>query len=327
VFLETVPIFINVRDRLSCLQQLLEWLKRAGHRNVTLIDNASTYPPLVKFLDQTDCRIIRLKQNLGHTALWRIRELRRIISGQWFVYTDPDVVPSDTCPLNVVALMHRLLQIYPCYLKAGLGLRLDDIPDCYHLKQSVISWEQHLIGKEIAPDVFEADVDTTFALYRSGMPYLSGPAVRFQGRYSARHLAWYTDSFQPDEEEQYYRSHASLVVTTWNVDGDNPHQSPTIPGGIAAQIENTPNEYLKKLLRTKTGRTTALLIALRQLSRGRWQGSLREESLSPEQARQTIFAILKSSDWHLGWRLVDPFRRIKSPLKSILRRWHSRLRL
>jgi hypothetical protein len=318
-FLETVPVFINVRDRLSCLVQLLKWLERAGHRNITLIDNASTYPPLVNFLDQSNYRTIRLRRNLGHTALWKVKELRSAIAEQWFVYTDPDVVPADTCPLNVVVLLHRQLQEAPFYLKAGLGLRLHDLPDCYYLKQSVIDWEQHLIGKEIAPDVFEADVDTTFALYRPGTPYITGPSIRFQGMYSARHLPWYSDSSKLDEEERYYRRYASPGVTTWNVYGKEHYQEATVPGGVAAQIRSAPNEFLKRMLRSKIGRIASLLVFLRAMSGKGRRDWVREETLSAEQAQQIIIKIILSDDWSLAWRIIDPLQSVELRFISFLR--------
>ena len=317
-FLETVPIFISVRDRLSCLMQLLKWLERAGHRNITLIDNASTYPPLVSFLDQGNYRTIRIKRNLGHTALWRVKELRSVIAKQWFVYSDPDVVPADTCPLNVVALLHRQLQEFPFYLKAGLGLRLHDLPDCYHLKQSVIDWEQHLIGKEIAPDVFEADVDTTFALYRPGTPYITGPSIRFQGMYSAHHLPWYSDSSQPDEEERYYRRHASPTVTTWNVYEEFHYQEASVPGGVSAEIGSDSSAYLKRMLGTKTGRVASLVSSLRALAGTGRRDWVSEGPLTPEQAKQTIIKFILSDDWSFAWRVTDPLRRAKFRFKSFL---------
>lgn len=318
-FLETVPVFINVRDRLSCLMQLLKWLERAGHCNITLIDNASTYPPLVNFLDQSNYRTIRLRRNLGHTALWRVKELRSTIAKQWFVYTDPDVVPADTCPLNVVAVLRHRLQEFPFYLKAGLGLCLDNIPNSYHLKQRVIKWEQHLIGKEIAPDVFEADVDTTFALYRPGMPYITGPSIRLQGEYSARHLPWYSDSSQPDEEEQYYRRHASQGTTTWNVYGEEHYQEATVPGGIAAKIGSAPREFLNRMLRTATGRIASLLASLRVLSGKGRRDWVRKEPLTVEQARQAIANLIASDEWYFAWRLIDPLRRVKFRFISFFR--------
>jgi|GEM_PF-2886097 hypothetical protein len=320
-FLKSVPVFINVHDRLSCLQQQLEWLRRAGHQNITLIDNASTYPPLLRFLNQGKYRAIRLKKNLGHTALWRLKELRGVIAKQWFVYTDPDVIPTAACPLDVVAYLHGLLQDYPFYLKAGLGLRLDDLPDCYHLKQQVIDWEQNLIGSEIAPDVFEADVDTTFALYRPGTPYIIGPSVRFQGRFAARHLPWYSDSSQPDEEERYYRSHASTGVTTWSVYGDTRNEREPGPGGVAAQISMDPHAFLEKILRSPVGRTASLLATFQALSGKSRHLWTKEEPSTLEQARERVLEIIASDDWINAWRLTAPLRQLKSRFTSVLRRW------
>jgi hypothetical protein len=318
-FLETVPIFINVRDRLICLEKLLDWLERAGHRNITLIDNASTYPPLLSLLDQCKYRTIRLKRNLGNSALWRLKELRGVITNEWFVYTDPDVIPADTCPLDVVVQMRRMLQKFPFYLKAGLGLRLDDLPDRYHLKRAVIDWEQHLIGKEIAQEVFEADVDTTFALYRPGAPCTTGPSVRFQGRYSARHLPWYCDSSEPDEEERYYRNHALSGVTTWSVKGNERYQRKTVPGGIATRIRRDPHAFLKGIRRSGTGRIASLLAILRPCSSNGWRRLFEETSPTPEEARQTIVKVITSEDWNRAWRLTDPWRRAKYRLRSFLR--------
>ena len=98
------------------------------------------------------------------------------------------MIPTQQCPLDAVAHLHGLLERFPDYLKAGLGLKIDDLPDHYHLKQEVIRWETTLYGREITSGVFQADIDTTFAIYRPGTPYIVGPAMRSRGRYEARHL-------------------------------------------------------------------------------------------------------------------------------------------
>ncbi|CAH1662244.1 Glyco_trans_2-like domain-containing protein [Hyphomicrobiales bacterium] len=234
-FIKSVPVFINTRDRVACLQRLVAWLERAGHENITIIDNASTYPPLVAYLEATRHRVIRSPDNLGHTSLWKLPELHPVIMSEWFVYTDPDVIPSEETPLDAVFRFKQLMQSYPHILKTGFGLRIDDLPDHYHLKQRVVSWESGLYGREIEPEVFEADIDTTFALYRPGVPYCYGPALRTMGQYQARHLPWYTNSAVIDDEEAYYRAHALSAVTTWNVAGDAKEQVTSGPGGVAGR--------------------------------------------------------------------------------------------
>ena len=58
---EQYPTFIIVRDRIEPLRQLLDWLDRAGQREIWLIDNDSTYPPLVEFLAATAGQIMSHK--------------------------------------------------------------------------------------------------------------------------------------------------------------------------------------------------------------------------------------------------------------------------
>lgn len=219
-FVAHVPVFINVRDRLNCLQSLLSWLENAGHKNIILLDNASSYPPLLAFLASCSHRVIRLGENLGHTALWQIPEVKGIINGNWYVYTDPDVIPDENCPNDLVGYLYNVLLNHPLYVKAGTGLRIDDLPDHYHLKEKVIDWEKNFYKDEIGVDLFSADIDTTFALYRPGIQYCYGPAVRTGGGYQARHMPWYTNSSELDAEEAYYRNNALSAVTTWNVTGE-----------------------------------------------------------------------------------------------------------
>ena len=313
LFAKTVHVFINVRDRLECLTQLLNWFERAGHENIILIDNASTYPPLLKFMESCPHRVVRLKRNLRHTALWRIPELRRVITEEWFVYTDPDVVPTETCPLDAVTHLYHLLQQFPNYLKAGLGLHLGDIPDHYHLKQKVIHYESGLYGREIAPGTFQADVDTTFALYRPSTPHTLGPAMRTRGIYEARHLPWYINSANPDEEERYYRAHVSPGVTTWNIYGDSSAgmQATKAAGGIAAQIEDDPQAVLADILNSKSGRMMSIYQQICRLVGKPTKVWSINPCATPAEAEQSILEIITSDDWRILWSIVEPLRTVK----------------
>lgn len=297
LFAKSVPIFINVRDRLEPLAKLLEWLRKAGHHNIVLINVASTYPPLLRFLGSCPYRVVNLKRNLGPFALWLLPEFRKVVREQWFVYTDSDVVPAEDCPLDAVAYLHRLLQQFPLHLKAGLGLRLDDLPDCYRQKQKVIEWESGLYGRELMPGVFQADVDTTFALYRPHAPRTC-PAIRTRGLYEARHTPWYADSANPDEEEVYYHSHAWPVARHWRLNGSNGGRpsAPSVPGGIACQIESDPQSLLSTILRSKLGRLVLACYSVRHLS-GKQARLWRASHASADEARQAVLEIMKSDDW------------------------------
>ena len=64
------PVIIIVRDRLSPLLSLLEWLENAGQHDIWLCDNASTYEPTVKFLANTSHHVVNNERNLGHRSPW-----------------------------------------------------------------------------------------------------------------------------------------------------------------------------------------------------------------------------------------------------------------
>lgn len=49
-----VPIFINARDRLGVMKRLIDWLLDAGYRNLIILDNNSTYPPLLEYYNNLE---------------------------------------------------------------------------------------------------------------------------------------------------------------------------------------------------------------------------------------------------------------------------------
>jgi hypothetical protein len=217
--LKTTPIVIICRDRLAPLRQLLAWLDRAGYSRPILVDNASTFPPLVSFLESTNLDVVRINRNVGHLAPWTPEVQARLDPHRPFVVTDCDVVPDEGCPTDVVEHLAELLIGQAHIEKVGLGLRIDDLPDSYALKQQVIAWESRFWEREVTPGVFDAEVDTTFALYRSPLtPYRTAPALRTGPPYVARHVTWYIDSANPTDEQLYYREHADPSVSHWDAD-------------------------------------------------------------------------------------------------------------
>jgi len=103
-----LPIFINSRDRLNCLKLLIEWLLRAGYNNLIILDNDSSYPPLLEYYRGLDAdsriRVVRLGNNLGHKALWDCGILEELDIKTPYAYTDSDVLPIEECPDNFVRL-------------------------------------------------------------------------------------------------------------------------------------------------------------------------------------------------------------------------------
>jgi FkbM family methyltransferase len=203
---------------LDALRRLVAWLEAAGHERIILVDNDSSYEPLLCYYGESPHQVLRLGRNVGHLAAWDADVLATIgYSGQ-FVVTDCDVVPDDEAPRDAVDRFAEILGRHPEVDKVGFGLRIDDLPSTYRFRGDVILWESQFWEREVEPAVFRADLDTTFALYRPGAPRGSRRALRTGPPYVARHLPWYLDSGHLTEEEEYYRRYMRSHVSNWNLD-------------------------------------------------------------------------------------------------------------
>lgn len=217
---KSIPIVINNRNRYTFLKELVDFLIKSHYTNIYIIDNNSSYPQLLDYyeeLKEMGIKIFALDKNLGFKALEMIPIYKKIKKG-YYIYTDPDVLPVDECPDDFVEYFYNLLQKYSTVQKVGFSLKIDDLPNHFDKKQDVINWEKQLYKVKLEDGVYEAPVDTTFALHRP----LS--RISTQGRfkhirttfpYEARHLPWYNNSMNLSEEEKYYIDHVE-IGTQWS---------------------------------------------------------------------------------------------------------------
>lgn len=190
-----------------------------------IIDQGSTWPLATDYLKGVESAGVQvLYRGGGHPRLvWDWEPFRQACGpADKYVVTDCDVVPSDDCPHDWPDWLSRLLDAYPEYGKAGLGLRLDRIPDTYQRKDHVLKWEQKFWDEPVRPGVYKAPVDTTLAMYRplgTGSFDITLSAVRTGHPYVADHLAWYEDYDELDEELRWYHEHAEPGISYWTVAG------------------------------------------------------------------------------------------------------------
>jgi len=212
------PVLVTCRDRVSDLKNLICWFEKVGLERVYLLDNHSTYEPLLDFYEETWCQVLKLGDNFGHIAAWKANIVQTICADEHFIVTDPDVIPVEECPDDAVDYFFDILNKENDITKAGFGLRIDDLPDSFRFKNEVIQYETRFWDKKHHPDYNRSPIDTTFALYKPN----STPDISFSIRtcypYVARHMPWYVDSHNLTEEETYYREHAIDSITSWNKD-------------------------------------------------------------------------------------------------------------
>jgi len=217
----TYPVFIVCRDRLTCLVGLLDWLESVGQADeVYLLDNDSSYPPLLDYYQTTRHTVIRTGGNHGHKVGWDGGHIRRHAQGRRFVYTDPDVLPVHDCPTDAIERMAGVLDAVGAY-KCGFSITLDGLAPW--IEARTLSWEQrYWTDYDGNVGAYRAAIDTTFALYNNP------PVKRLRFRYSAyrlpppysiRHLPWHMTLADMDApEERYYVQHADPAVSNYSRD-------------------------------------------------------------------------------------------------------------
>lgn len=214
-----IPIIINNFNRLEMLKVLINGLETRGYRNIHIIDNKSTYPPLLEYYTTLSYPVYMLNKNVGHLALWQTGIFKQF-KNSYYAYTDSDLEILPDCPDNFIEKFILLLQKYPQALKVGFSICINDLPDHYKLKEKVIEWENVFWKEEIEPNIFKALIDTTFAVYK---PYFVGEpidpdcfCIRTGSPYSVKHLPWYINNEKLNDEETYYLGHIK-TSTHWSV--------------------------------------------------------------------------------------------------------------
>lgn len=211
------PIFLNTRDLYIPLSQLISWLEKNGHKKIIFVDNDSTYPELLELFSNTKYQVLQLDRNGMHRSPWESFAVRFFAKDKPYVVSDPDIAPTKENPKEMISYLYEVLNRFPAYNKAGVSLKIDDIPDYYSMKQHVLEWESRYWDPSllIDKDIYAADVDTTFALYRGRTEWFLSPSVRVGGIYAMHHDPWYQDLNNPTEDMMYYRARASNEVSTW----------------------------------------------------------------------------------------------------------------
>ncbi|TAE35276.1 MAG: glycosyltransferase family 2 protein [Runella slithyformis] len=182
--------------------------------HIVILDNASTYPPLLEYYKNCPHRVVLLGKNAGYMALWE-SPIFEEFKNDFYVYTDPDLLPIAQCPKDFMEVFLKLLAENADIKKVGFSLKIDDLPDCFPKKQEIVAIESKYWQRKRSELAYDAPIDTTFALYRPGAKGdHRAKGLRTVYPYVARHLPWYLDPQNLPEEEIYYKQRASDSSTT-----------------------------------------------------------------------------------------------------------------
>ena len=204
--LSKIPIFLISFNRLSYIQSMIARLEKMHKTNIIIIDNASTYPPLLDYYKKIPYKVFHLKKNYGYRVFWDCPKFKTY-RNNFYMLSDPDVEPVEDCPEDFVERFFSLLKKYPFLRKVGFSLKIDDLPQDESFSSDVIKWEKKFYKGYRKEDMaFFAVIDTTFALYMpdSVATHRFGLALRTDFPYQARHMPWYKKSTDVTDEDRFY---------------------------------------------------------------------------------------------------------------------------
>ncbi|PWB21791.1 glycosyltransferase family A protein [Flavobacterium sp. HTF] len=221
---KTIPIIIISFNQLHYLEKLIDYLTKHNYKNIVIIDNNSTYKPLLEYFDKINSivTIHRLKDNYGHLVFWENKGLFEKYSKGYYALTDADINPIPECPGDFLNHFKKILDKDQKITKVGFSLKVDDIPNTNLYKDRILKWESQFSKDERKDGNFAAEIDTTFALYRPGYQYDIAnfySACRTKMPFVARHGGWYIDNRNLTEEQKFFFANCN-ESSSWRVNED-----------------------------------------------------------------------------------------------------------
>ena len=207
-----IPIIINNFNRLTTTKNMVENLLNMGYDNIYILDMNSTYNPLLRWYNEIHDKIniIRFYENHGHMALWSTGYVKNF--NDWIIYTDSDIELNPSLNINFVQKMKTIAENYDVR-KVGFALRIDDFqPNQYGYEFNYKNHEHRHWQDSPESFLYRAHTDTTFAMIKAedGHMYES---IRVASDMIARHVPWYVDFDDLNEEEKYFLEHSREVST------------------------------------------------------------------------------------------------------------------
>jgi len=238
--MKNTPIVILNRDRLNSTKSLVESLIQRGYVNIVILDNGSTYDPLLDWYSyQNTCKVFFNKEvDHNHQALHNLLLIKNefftnLLRDSWYVLTDSDLALHSSVPSNFINDLINMCIKYDKD-KVGLGIHVDDIhrdlfsnDEYWELMSFMKDYENQFtrnggpygvveIKDQNNPCVlYDAPIDTTFAVCKqNSAPIASRNCLRTGYPYLSKHMPFYYDISSIPEDELYYLTHMNTNAIT-----------------------------------------------------------------------------------------------------------------
>jgi len=243
-----IPVAVVARNNPTLLRQLIMQLRECFNAQIFILDDSSDFPPMITYLKslQKDNRITVIKSNVpGGPHSWFRDPPHPILLNlpRFFAYTDSDLRLNSDLPRNFLCVLAHITQRLQIP-KAGLALDLTDKDRMWPFKDfygshSIWSWEDNFWARALrvpgwpgldVDRVFDAAVDTTFAVYDKGllncsdrkeypsnMCFTARQSVRVSGVFTAKHRPWYPEVLARIPEDEITAMFANNMGSVANL--------------------------------------------------------------------------------------------------------------
>jgi glycosyltransferase involved in cell wall biosynthesis len=220
-FFAGTPVIIPSFNQLYYIKNTIKQLKRFGLENFIILDNGSTYRPLIKWFTGTPIPVIINSKNPGPRDFFVNQEIWGKLPN-YFIVTDPDLEYPNAIPDSLVSDLIEISEEHK-WAKVALGLYKEDAKNMVPMVKDweVDYWKNVIAETKTKDPIYEAKTDTTFALYNKKFvtrPYdLSWDgnfftAPRVCGKYLCKHWGWYYKKPVPKDEYAFYKN----TITHWS---------------------------------------------------------------------------------------------------------------
>jgi hypothetical protein len=203
-----INAFIVNRNLLTTLKNTVDFLSKNPNINIVILDQGSTYPPLLDYYKNLNHQIIEFPNNDGPHSVWS-NKVKSYHNDNPFILCDSDCtydgIPADWLDKMMYSLDKTNIR------KVGFSIEIDDLPST-PLGLRAKNHEKQF-WNNLTNLGYISEIDTTFAIYKKHSSF-GYDGIRLPKPYTMRHELWYLDSDNINDEWQYYIKNAKHF-STW----------------------------------------------------------------------------------------------------------------
>lgn len=215
------PVVIPTCNNVTYLKRTIDFFKSRDFNEFLIMDNGSSYPPMLEFLHQVahQYTVLLSSHNPGPREFYKNKDILDWLPN-YFIVTDPDLIFKEELDRKSIDYLIEITEKHQIF-KVGSALALEmtepnilDIPARWCQSDLTIRlwersfWENIFSVTNYGDVIYKAPIDTTFALYNK--KYDTGlfmhNNLRVAGRYTAKHCGWMEPPPIPLEEYEFYRN-------------------------------------------------------------------------------------------------------------------------